>query len=145
MHSVALRIIPCTFWNLEHMRCVEVFQGHEGAVTCLAADWSGQDLPPDTFMAHRCSALHRTFGLQFSLISVGCTFNNKIEMDGLKKAEGIEVEQIKPQADRCIFPAGHGVIALAFGRRLSLGCATGCPSPVMSCSPTNRVLAQLDI
>ena len=85
MHSVALRIIPCTFWNLEHMRCVEVFQGHEGAVTCLAADWSGQDLPPDTSMAHRCSALHRTFGLQFSLISVGCTFNNKIEMDGLKK------------------------------------------------------------
>ena len=55
------------------------------------------------------------------------------------------MEQIKPQADRCIFPAGHGVIALASGQRPSLGCATGYLSSVMSRSSTNRVLPQLHI
>merc|ERR1719321_1971788 len=34
---------------------------------------------------------------------------------------------------------------LASGRLLNLGCATGHPSFVMSCSFTNQVLAQLDI
>merc|ERR1712125_181992 len=40
---------------------------------------------------------------------------------------------------------GHGVIILAAGRLLNLGCATGHPSFVMSCSFTNQVLAQLDL
>merc|ERR1711957_611148 len=40
---------------------------------------------------------------------------------------------------------GHGVIVLASGRLLNLGCATGHPSFVMSCSFTNQVLAQLDL
>merc|ERR1711913_122259 len=52
---------------------------------------------------------------------------------------------IKPQVDRFVFPDGHGVIVLASGRLLNLGCATGHPSFVMSCSFTNQVLAQLDI
>ena len=34
---------------------------------------------------------------------------------------------------------------LAAGRLLNLGCATGHPSFVMSCSFTNQVLAQLDL
>ena len=34
---------------------------------------------------------------------------------------------------------------LASGRLLNLGCATGHPSFVMSCSFTNQVLAQLDL
>merc|ERR1739845_31480 len=38
-----------------------------------------------------------------------------------------------------------GVIILASGRLLNLGCATGHPSFVMSCSFTNQVLAQLDL
>merc|ERR1719386_116789 len=58
---------------------------------------------------------------------------------------GIEVENIKPQVDRFVFPDGHGVIVLAAGRLLNLGCATGHPSFVMSCSFTNQVLAQLDL
>merc|ERR1711956_202587 len=58
--------------------------------------------------------------------------------------EGIKVENIKPQVDRFIFPDGHGVIVLAAGRLLNLGCATGHPSFVMSCSFTDQVLAQLD-
>merc|ERR1711897_66814 len=36
-------------------------------------------------------------------------------------------------------------IVLASGRLLNLGCATGHPSFVMSCSFTNQVLAQLDL
>merc|ERR1712228_647203 len=36
-------------------------------------------------------------------------------------------------------------IVLAAGRLLNLGCATGHPSFVMSCSFTNQVLAQIDL
>merc|ERR1712113_1258765 len=47
--------------------------------------------------------------------------------------------------DRFVFPDGHGIIVLASGRLLNLGCATGHPSFVMSCSFTNQVLGQLDL
>merc|ERR1712099_138421 len=57
----------------------------------------------------------------------------------------MKVENIKPQVDRFVFPDGHGVIVLASGRLLNLGCATGHPSFVMSCSFTNQVLAQIDL
>merc|ERR1711862_402077 len=72
-------------------------------------------------------------------------FDNEIEMEKLETFPGIKVENIKPQVDRFVFPDGHGVIILASGRLLNLGCATGHPSFVMSCSFTNQVLAQLDI
>merc|ERR1711943_104401 len=72
-------------------------------------------------------------------------FDNEIDMEGLEKFPGIKVENIKPQVDRFVFPDGHGVIMLASGRLLNLGCATGHPSFVMSCSFTNQVLAQLDL
>merc|ERR1712232_1003457 len=72
-------------------------------------------------------------------------FDNEIEMDKLEKFPGIKVENIKPQVDRFVFPDGHGVIMLASGRLLNLGCATGHPSFVMSCSFTNQTLAQLDL
>merc|ERR1711870_49514 len=72
-------------------------------------------------------------------------FDNEIDMAGLEGFAGIEVENIKPQVDRFVFPDGHGVIVLASGRLLNLGCATGHPSFVMSCSFTNQVLAQLDL
>merc|ERR1711996_145665 len=71
------------------------------------------------------------------------------EIDIFTSATGnydiITIEHIKPQVDRFVFPDGHGVIVLAAGRLLNLGCATGHPSFVMSCSFTNQVLAQLDI
>jgi adenosylhomocysteinase len=54
---------------------------------------------------------------------------------------GVKRQNIKPQVDRFIFPDGHGVIVLAEGRLLNLGCATGHPSFVMSCSFTNQVRA----
>merc|ERR1712188_187572 len=72
-------------------------------------------------------------------------FDNEIDMAGLEGFKGIKVENIKPQVDRFVFPDGHGVIVLASGRLLNLGCATGHPSFVMSCSFTNQVLAQLDL
>jgi len=72
-------------------------------------------------------------------------FDNEIEMEALEKFPGIKVENIKPQVDRFLFPDGHGVIMLASGRLCNLGCATGHPSFVMSCSFTNQVLAQLDL
>merc|ERR1711870_24171 len=72
-------------------------------------------------------------------------FDNEIDMAGLEKTDGIKVENIKPQVDRFVFPDGHGIIVLASGRLLNLGCATGHPSFVMSCSFTNQTLAQLDL
>jgi len=72
-------------------------------------------------------------------------FDNEIDMAGLEGFPGIKVENIKPQVDRFVFPDGHGVIVLAAGRLLNLGCATGHPSFVMSCSFTNQVLGQLDL
>lgn len=64
-------------------------------------------------------------------------FDNEVDLDGLEKYPGIKRINIKDQVDRYIFPDGHGIILLAQGRLLNLGCATGHPSFVMSCSFTN--------
>jgi adenosylhomocysteinase len=72
-------------------------------------------------------------------------FDNEIDMAGLRKSPGIRHENIKPQTDLFTFPDGHGVLVLAEGRLLNLGCATGHPSFVMSTSFTNQVLAQMDL
>merc|ERR1711903_345902 len=72
-------------------------------------------------------------------------FDNEIDMAGLEAIKGIKCDNIKPQVDRYVFPDGHGIIVLAAGRLLNLGCATGHPSFVMSCSFTNQTLAQLDL
>merc|ERR1712125_76930 len=66
-------------------------------------------------------------------------------MGGLEAVKGLRIENIKPQVDRYVFPSGSGIIVLASGRLLNLGCATGHPSFVMSCSFTNQTLAQLDL
>jgi len=72
-------------------------------------------------------------------------FDNEIDMAGLESYPGIKRITIKPQCDRFVFPDGHGVIVLAEGRLLNLGCATGHPSFVMSCSFTNQCIAQLEL
>merc|ERR1711968_260396 len=72
-------------------------------------------------------------------------FDNEIDTAGLEAFKGIKVENIKAQVDRFEFPDGHGIIVLAEGRLLNLGCATGHPSFVMSCSFTNQALAQLEL
>merc|ERR1711908_90116 len=70
-------------------------------------------------------------------------FDNEIQMEILEAQT--KRLNIKPQVDKFIFPDGHGVIILAEGRLLNLGCATGHPSFVMSNSFTNQTLAQLEI
>jgi len=64
-------------------------------------------------------------------------FDNEIDMLGLENYPGIKRLNIKPQVDRWIFPDGHGILILAEGRLVNLGCATGHPSFVMSNSFTN--------
>merc|ERR1719223_1892052 len=70
-------------------------------------------------------------------------FDNEIDMENLMAAT--TRQNIKPQVDKFIFPDGHGIIVLAEGRPMNLGCATGHPSFVMSNSFTNQTLAQLEI
>jgi adenosylhomocysteinase len=72
-------------------------------------------------------------------------FDNEIQVDKLKKYEGIQRVNIKPQVDKYIFPDGHSIILLADGRLVNLGCATGHPSFVMSNSFTNQTLAQIEL
>lgn len=72
-------------------------------------------------------------------------FDNEIDLDGLKKTPGVERVRIKPQFDEFRRPCGRGILVLAEGRLLNLGCATGHPSFVMSASFTNQVLAQLEL
>ena len=69
-------------------------------------------------------------------------FDNEIDVASLKKYKW---ENIKPQVDHIIFPDGKRIILLAEGRLVNLGCATGHPSFVMSCSFTNQVLAQIEL
>jgi adenosylhomocysteinase len=72
-------------------------------------------------------------------------FDNEIDMAGLENSDAVKTT-IKPQVDRWVFPeTGKGIIILAEGRLMNLGCATGHPSFVMSCSFTNQTLAQLDL
>ncbi|GAA5965447.1 hypothetical protein JCM3765_002385 [Sporobolomyces pararoseus] len=69
-------------------------------------------------------------------------FDIEIDVAWLK-ANATEHSNIKPQVDRYTLKSGRHVILLAEGRLVNLGCATGHPSWVMSCSFTNQVLAQI--
>ncbi|XP_075662741.1 adenosylhomocysteinase-like isoform X2 [Castanea sativa] len=73
-------------------------------------------------------------------------FDNEIDMHGLETYPGVKRITVKPQTDRWVFPeTNNGIIVLAEGRLINLGCATGHPSFVMSCSFTNQVFAQLEL
>ena len=78
-------------------------------------------------------------------------FDNEIDMAGLARVPGIRKINIKNpqehgnQVDQWLFADGHGVIVLAEGRLLNLGCATGHPSFVMSNSFSNQVIAQIEL
>jgi len=72
-------------------------------------------------------------------------FDSEIDIAWLEKNPEVKEENIKPQVDHFIFPDGKKLIVLARGRLVNLGCATGHPSFVMSCSFTNQVLAQLTL
>ena len=72
-------------------------------------------------------------------------FDDEIQVAELKAYPGLKHIPIKPQVDKYVFPDGHCLILLADGRLVNLGCATGHPSFVMSCSFTNQVLAQIKL
>ncbi|MFA7001885.1 MAG: adenosylhomocysteinase, partial [Candidatus Omnitrophota bacterium] len=72
-------------------------------------------------------------------------FDVEIDVAGLKKIQGIQKLNIKPQVDKYIFPDGHSIFLLAEGRLVNLGCGMGHPSFVMSNSFTNQVLAQIEL
>ena len=69
-------------------------------------------------------------------------FDNEIDVASLKNYEWTN---IKPQVDEIEFPDGKKIVLLAEGRLINLGCATGHPSFVMSCSFTNQVMAQIEL
>ncbi len=71
-------------------------------------------------------------------------FDNEINMAGLARS-GATRDELKAGTDLWSFPDGHAVIVLAEGRLVNLGCATGHPSFVMSCSFTNQVIAQIEL
>ena len=71
-------------------------------------------------------------------------FDNEIDMAGLARS-GATRDELKPGTDIWKFDDGHQVIILAEGRLVNLGCATGHPSFVMSCSFSNQVIAQIEL
>ncbi|KAJ9101020.1 hypothetical protein QFC20_005304 [Naganishia adeliensis] len=71
-------------------------------------------------------------------------FDIEIDVAWLK-ANAASVSNIKPQVDRYTMNNGRHIILLAEGRLVNLGCATGHPSFVMSCSFANQVLAQIEL
>lgn len=72
-------------------------------------------------------------------------FDSEITMEALENVPGIQRIPIKETVDRYVFKDGHGIIVLASGRLLNLGCATGHPSFVMSNSFSNQTLAQIEL
>ncbi len=72
-------------------------------------------------------------------------FDDEIQVAAMKATPGIKHIPVKPQVDKYVYPDGHCIILLAAGRLVNLGCATGHPSFVMSCSFTNQVLAQMKL
>ena len=70
-------------------------------------------------------------------------FDSEIDIAWLENNDNVKELNIKPQVDKFIFSDGKALIVLARGRLMNLGCATGHPSFVMSCSFTNQVMAQI--
>ncbi len=69
-------------------------------------------------------------------------FDSEIQIGAL---DNYDWKEIKPGTDLVTFPDGKSILILAKGRLVNLGCATGHPSFVMSCSFTNQVLAQIEL
>ena len=75
-------------------------------------------------------------------------FDDEIDVAGLKAWEGIKITEIKGSecpVHKFTFPDGHSIYLLAEGRLVNLGCATGHPNFVMSCSFANQTLAQIEL
>lgn len=92
-----------------------------------------------------CNVITSEHFLKMSDNAIVCNighFDTEIDVNWLKE-NSVRQENIKPQVDRFILPNGKGIILLASGRLVNLGCARGHPSFVMSTSFCNQVLAQI--
>ncbi|PON95479.1 Adenosylhomocysteinase [Trema orientale] len=79
------------------------------------------------------------------ICSIG-QFDNDIDMEGLETYPGVRRITVSPQTDKWYFPETNtGVIVLAEGRMMNLGCATGHPSFVESCPYTDHVIGLLEL
>lgn len=94
----------------------------------------------DIIMAHHMSMMKNN-----AIVGNIGHFDNEIDTIGLKNWPGMKRIPIKDGLARYEFEDGHGILLLAEGRLLNLGCATGHPSFVMSCSFTNQTLAQIEL
>ena len=75
-------------------------------------------------------------------------FDNEINVAELKAIKGVTRTEIKGNecpVSKYTFKDGHSIFLMAEGRLVNLGCATGHPSFVMSCSFANQTLAQIKI
>lgn len=73
-------------------------------------------------------------------------FDYEIDVAWLENNPDIEIIQIKPQVDKCVWKkTGKSLILLAKGRLVNLGCGDGHPSFVMSNSFSNQILAQIEL
>ncbi len=72
-------------------------------------------------------------------------FDLEIDIASMTSDKKLKKVNIKPQVDQFVWPNGKVVTVLAEGRLVNLGCATGHPSFVMSCSFTNQVMAQIEL
>jgi len=76
-------------------------------------------------------------------------FDSEIDIAYLKNRKDVTRRRIKKDSDvggpvdKYVYQDGKGILVLAEGRLVNLGCATGHPSFVMSSSFTNQVVAQL--
>lgn len=76
-------------------------------------------------------------------------FDSEIDIAYLKNRKDVTRRRIKKDSDvggpvdKFVYPDGKGILVLAEGRLVNLGCATGHPSFVMSNSFTNQVVAQI--
>ena len=70
-------------------------------------------------------------------------FDSEIQVSWLE--DNSKKLKIKPQVDKFTLSNGNSIILLASGRLVNLGCATGHPAFVMSCSFTNQTLAQIEL
>ncbi|ELU45153.1 adenosylhomocysteinase [Rhizoctonia solani AG-1 IA] len=124
-------------------------------INALQAAMAGYEVTTMEDAAHRSNVFVTTTGNRDIIVgkhfevmpedAIVCNIGHfDIEVDvAWLKSNAKQVVNVKPQVDRFTMPNGRHIILLAEGRLVNLGCATGHPSFVMSCSFSNQVLAQI--
>jgi adenosylhomocysteinase len=124
-------------------------------INALQAAMAGYEVTTMEDAAHRSNLFVTTTGNRDIIVgkhfeampedAIVCNIGHfDIEIDvAWLKANAKSASNIKPQVDRFTMASGRHIILLAEGRLVNLGCATGHPSFVMSCSFANQTLAQI--